>query len=755
MSIDTVIVPFPDQHANPEKKRSKEYGLAISDAMIASWRQGRNLWAYDQIQPNGYFDLMQQYLEGRQDPSVYQKRYYGTDKDGAVRKGYNNISFEVHDEVRKHRSTIQKIVTDKDFATRITSNTKAATNKKLYEKFRLWYDTQANSLREAAGVPKKDFVWIPETRPELEQYAKLGGFKLPLESAMTEAAKHIFESSNWDYKLIRFLDETLSTGHAVAYIKDSNDGSTCFDFIRVRDYDSSYIDDEDIDPPYAGHYEYMRLEELVPKLKRDYPGITEEDIQKIAKSGLGLTQNRGYNTTNYINRDPVTQRWAYYDMMVRVYRFHYKSIDTDYYISDGIKYYKGEWGKEINKGTKKTETTQNYQIYSGIRVVGWNYVVDYGPMANLVFNQKGEPVMPYAHVWTGEQSIVQGWKPIIDEIQMIVLKMRAATQQMKGDRTVYDIGIMAQMDFGAGILKPTEVVRYAEETNRMFVQTRGDAIGKIDTSKAIYNVPGANKDFLPVLQDAKNYWSLQMMEVAGITPAMSASGQQPDLVGLMQNEINQTNNAMFILIKCMARLRKKITQLSVSKVIRNVEYVERSRQYWSGVIGEQAVQALRNAQDQSTNQIGINFIAKPDPLMKQNLINGAMESMKAGKNGMPNGIATSDYYAVLDQIENGSLEMAVWLLSVAEGRNARQLAQERSAAAQETFKGQAESAQSAEEGKRKTASFMAQLQQAIKKAEIFDQLTADMREKEQLALQKIKEIVTYKSHDNANSKKVA
>jgi len=346
---------------------------------------------------------------------------------------------------------------------------------------------------------------------------------------------------------------------------------------------------------------------------------------------------------------------------------------------------------------------------------------------------------------------VQGWKPIIDEIQMIVLKMRAATQQMKGDRTVYDIGIMANMDFGAGILKPTEVVRYAEETNRMFIQTKGDAIGKIDTSKAIYNIPGANKDFLPMLQQAKSYWSLEMMSVAGITPAMSAGGEQPDLVGLMQNEINQTSNALFTLIKTMARLRKKITQLCVSRIIRNVEYVERSRIYWSGVIGEQAVEALRKAQDQSTNEIGVNFIAKPDPVMQQNLIAGALEALKAGKNGMPNGISTSDYYAVLDQIQNGSLDMAVWMLAVAESRSSRQQAQERSAATQETGKVQMESAQAAEDGKRKTSQFVAQIEQAVEKAKIFDQLTADMKENEQLGLQKLKEIVTEKSLDNANS----
>jgi hypothetical protein len=749
MSIETVIVPFPDANANPKDKKDPKYGLAYSDAMIAGWRNGRNMWSYDQIQPNGFFDQMKQYLESRQDTAPYQRRYYGTDKNGAVRKGYNNISFEIHPEAKKHRSTIHKLVLDHDVQTRITSNTKNARSAKKKMKAMLWHDSQANELRKLAGVEQKSFDWIPETKQENEHYEKLGGFRLPLEYAMTEAAKDVFSISNWEYNGPRAVDDLISTSHTVFHLIDNNDGSVGFEYIPIREYDSSYVDDEDIDPPYAGHYKFMRIEELVPKLKKAYPGITDDQIKEIAKSGLGLVQNRGYNLNNYVNRDPVTQRWTYYDMMVRVYCFYFKSIDTDYYVKDGMKFYQTEWGKEINKGEKKTEVYSNYEIYCGIRIVSQPYVVDYGCMANKVFNAKGEPILPYAHVWTGEQSIVQGWKPWLDEIQMVTLKQRAIMQGLKGDKTVYDLGILANMDFGAGVLKATEVVRYAEETNRLFVQTKGDAIGRVDTSKAIYNLPGANKDALLMTEAAQKVCSLQIMSIAGITPAMSASTEQPDLVGLMQNEINQTSNAMFILIKTFARLRKKLTQMSVSKIIRNCEYVERSRNYYSGVIDEFAVNELRKAQDQSTNQIGIQFITKPDEKMKMSLEMAALESLKAGKNGYA-GISTSDYYAVIDQIHNGSLEMATFILATAEERAKRYMAQERSAATQETGKVQMQSAQVAEEEKRKSEQFFAQIQQALKKAEIFDQLAADTQENNQLFQQKMKEIVLEKSLDTAN-----
>lgn len=751
MSIETIVVPAPDQNATRDKKLSKEYGLQASNFFIMGYRSGRNAWSADVAAPGGFFDLMQQYLEARQDAAIYMRRFYGTDKDGNAKKGYNNISFEIHGEAKVHRSTIQKEVSKIDGPITVTFLSQQASKLKKSKKSLLWYDSQMNRLREVVGVPMKDFKWIPETRAELEVYEKNGGFSLMAEVGLTKACQNVFENSGWsDYLSLRITDSILATSHGITYICPSNDGGVRVKMVHPRDYDTSYIEDETVEPPYAGHYAWMSVEELVPLLKRDYPDISEEQIQDIVKTQFSHQVNRLYNNDNFLNRDPVTQRYAYYDMMVRVLHFYFKSVDTEYYFDDGRKFYPSKPGKRVKEKKEKYSEYKNYEIYCGIRIVGMEYVLNYGPMVNKTFLPDGSPAMPYVHATTGEQSIVQAWKPWLDEAQMVVLKQRALLQSLKGERTQYDVTMLANMDFGHGILKPSEVVRYAEETGRLFTAVKGDMLGRIDPSRAFQNLPVTGAEGLKITQFALDYCSKQIMTIAGITPAMSSSGDpsdQPTLVGLAQNQINQTSNALFVLFSTFLRLKKRTAQKVCTSVIRSIEYVEKSRQFWEGAIGGEFIKPIEACGDMTLNQLGMIVTAKIDPVRKQMLLAAATESMKAGKNGYP-GITEADFFSIEKEIESGSLEMAIFMLSTANDRAKRQNAQERSAAAQETFKGQQQSAQVTAEEARKTEQFMAQLQQMLQKAKIFDQLSADQQLSRQEHLQDKEDIILESTLDN-------
>lgn len=751
MSIETIVVPAPDQSATKDKKLSKEYGLQASNFFIMGYRSGRNAWSADVASPGGFFDLMQQYLEARQDAGIYMKRMYGTDRDGNAKKGYNNISFEIHGEAKVHRSTIHKEVSKIDGPIKVTFLSQQASKLRKSKKALLWHDSQLNKLRKAAGVPQKDFKWIPETRAELEVYEKTGGFSLMAEVGLTKAVQNAFENSGWqDYLTLRLTDSLMATSHGITYICPSADGGVKVKMVHPRDYDTSYIEDETVEPPYAGHYAWMSIEEIVPLLKRDYPGITDQQIEDLAKFQFGHQVNRLYNNDNFLNRDPVTQRYAYYDMMVRVFHFHFKSVDTEYYFDDGKKFFQAKPGKRVKEKKETYSEYKNYEIYCGIRLVGLEYVLNYGPMVNKTFLPDGSPALPYVHSTTGEQSIVQAWKPWLDEAQMVVLKQRALLQLLKGEKTQYDLTMLANLDFGHGIMKPSEVVRYAEETGRLFTAVKGDMLGRIDPSRAFQTLPLTGGEGLKLTMFALDYCSKQIMTLAGITPAMSSSGDpsdQPDLVGLAQNQINQTSNALFILFSAFLRLKKRTSQKVCAYVIRSVEYVEKSREYWAGAIGEEFIKPIEACGDMTMNQLGMIVSTKIDPVRKQMLLAAATESMKAGKNGYP-GIDEATFFAVEKEIEEGSIEMAIFMLSTANDRAKRQAEAERSKAAEQTFAGQQKSAQVTAEEARKTEEFMANLEQMVKKAAIFDQLSADQQLSKQEHVQEKENIILESRLDN-------
>ncbi len=344
--MDTVITAYPSSNVDPKVKASKEYGLQVSEALLNDQRDLRWQWGGNDYM--NFYSVMRTYLEGRQDPTQYEKRFRGTKKDGTLRRGYNNISMEIHPEARKHRSTLHSEIKKNEYNIQIESLSKQARGKKSYLKSFLWHDSQENALRQQVGVPLKNHYWTPESLPELAMYEKMGGFNLQFETGLSKMVENAFAISNWeDYQSGVAIDEMLLTSHVYARIHDNKDGSLGFTVIPALDFKTAYIKDETVEPPYAGNYEWMTMEELIPKLKEAYPGMTDEEILKIARSNF--QNNKGYNLDNYVNRDPVTQRFPYYDMMVRVFRFYFKSIDTEYWTktSDG-KMFPEEYGKVVN-----------------------------------------------------------------------------------------------------------------------------------------------------------------------------------------------------------------------------------------------------------------------------------------------------------------------------------------------------------------------------------------------------------------------
>lgn len=750
MPQDTSLTPFPKDDFPREKKSSPEYGIVVSDALI-----NRSVGA-DQIWDRGrgsFFTSQKLFARGRQPIGPYKKEYRGTTQNGEARKGYNNIDWRISSPAPTNISIIKTVLSGSDYMLHVSCLSKEAMHAKSVEKHRLWYEAEANKIRRRvaktleAEIPTKNLPWIPENKAELAAYEQYGGTKLPMERGLTKIGEDIFNTSDWDWIRDKLIEDMIETSWMTLLIIDRKDGSTGVKYIPVQDYFEAYVEDENEDPPYQGHYSWMQMDELIPKLQEAYPKITQEELEQIARNSL--QHNPRYNAeTAFKEADPVTNRYAWYDFQVRVAHFIYKSVDTKYYTKskkeDGTEtYFESEHGKIWNKPNQKTDVFSNCTYYGGTRLVGQNYIVDWGPMQNVPKKGDGSPCSPYIRVSTREASIIERWRPFLDSYQMAQLKYRTFLQTLKPDMTVYDNAILANQDFGHGKMKPAEAVRYAMETGNVMVSTRGDMLNK---SSARDGIVPMQRPASTALMEAKveiSFNEEHIKVLAGITPAISASSQQDSkdkLVGVGMQEIQAANNSMYVLMKAIVRIKEKAGKTGIAKTRVKLMYDTTTQDYYIGTVGDEYIHAIQAYKDLSWNQIGLIAKAKPNEQRKQFIYSMITESLRAGRNGQV-GITLADAAFAENELENGYPEMAIWYLSVAEDRARRRFEKSRAQSIQQTTDGQMQSAQVTQEAKDRSEQLKSALRMQEDDNKIAKQTQADIVEENNESNNRIKEIV--------------
>lgn len=758
-----VVTPFPSPNPkDPEAIKRKEYGLLYSESIYSRWQSDKTLWGRASAVDGGFFDVMKSYAEGKQSLYNYQKWYRGLDRSGNLNKGYNNIDWSISSVAPKHLGTIKTVVTGSDYSLEVTSRSKEATNKKALAKHRMWYNIENNELRKAASqklgqqIELAKYNFTPQNREELSLYEKYGGFKLPYETGLSKMIQNGFDISMWDdYIWEQCFNDLSQTSHAVTYIELNHDGSIGCKHVPIRDYVTSYTENPNLDPPYAGFFDWMTVEELAPLLKEAYPNISDDEIKMVAQKNNQY--NAGNDNINWQTRDNVTDRYEYYSFRVRVFRFFFKAVETEYYeareTKEGTYIHEKQEDKKNKKPyadgrTRKTNAYKNCMIYSGIRVVGMPYVVDYGPEKNIIKAPNGEAQLPFVHVTTGEASIIERWKGWLEDHQKAILKFRTFLQQAKGDRTKYDLGILANMDFGLGKMTQAEVIRYAEETGRIMVQTRGDMLNRIDPRMAIEDLPSKDNGPLLYMQGVIGYIDAQIRSVVGITDSMAALAQTDPskLVGVGQQEIAAGQSAMSTIAKTMARLKKQTGIKMAQKARICLEFVPKTKEYYSGVIEDQFINAVQAYKDLTLNQTGLIFRSKPSPERKALLMSLVSESLKAGKNNQV-GINAGDAMMIENELENGSVEMATFYLMVSEARMQRQIDAARSQAAQENGQVATQTAQASAQAQARLDTVKSELKKSETAAQILAQLDADTALEELQNANKLQQIALQGSID--------
>lgn len=752
-SLSQSTIPFPDEFAPPEQKETDEFGCQVASAINDMLIRGQTFPGYGNRWWNGIMSL---YAQGRQPSEQYIAAYRGlgtfvnrdspnqnvSQSKGSVRtqenseferKGLQNINFQNVPVAPKHISTIKSVLNEADYMVDVESNSKDAIATKQELKWRHYYGVKiSNPLLIASGLIPQKYDWYPQNKQELEIYEKYHGYKLPFETGLLKILKHTNSISNWDAIFEKFKGSILETGWACGRIYCNNQGAVCIEQIDPSDYVTAYREKQFLDePPFGGHTKQVQLVELIPALKEK--GATDEQIQALAGSFAGINGITNVSEYNW-NRDPQTNRYAWHDWYVTVLHFEWRTNDEERwrkYKKDGEKvnysrvkpiknltkegkanysYHPLDTGKAEGDPTKEYDIFKNQQVYEGDWIVGSKWILNYGRQKNVLKNSDGSTALSYFHFHVEGMPIVERWQPEIDQFQMAWLKLQAAVLNSAPDGFIMDTALFSNMNFGFGDMDGPMMMKIRKELGHLFVKTTDFMIkNRIDPAKAMIPIEGGPGKQVESWLLLMEFYESTMRKVSGITAAMEgASDDKPELVGLMQGEMIATGNALYTIKRGLISLKEKIAQRTIAKARCLLEYNPKSKEYYSGVIGDNDVREILMYKELSLNQIGITLRAAPTEARKNKLREYVQLALTPGKSGNSQ-IDLADAIFIEESIDDGYLQLATWYISVAQQRKSQAQAAQAAKDQQMNAQVQMQSGQAVENAKRETQSLIEQM----------------------------------------------
>jgi len=482
------------------------------------------------------------------------------------------------------------------------------------------------------------------------------------------------------------------------------------------------------DPNFEDIYYVGEVKSItIPELKKEFPGISEEELKRIQET----PGNRQYVTG-----------WGNYDEnTVPVRYFEYKTYHNQVF---KIKQTDSGLLKALEKpDTFNPPENDNFErvsrsievLYTGAKVLGTNTILDWGlaenmsrPMADTTKVEMNYTICA-PRMYKGRiESVVSKCVGFADMIQLTHLKLQQVMSRMVPDGVYLDMDGLAEVDLGNGTnYNPAEALN-------MYFQT-GSIVGRSMTQDGDMNpgkVPiqelnsssGLGK--IQALIQTYQYYLQMIRDVTGLNEARDGSTQDKNsLVGLQKMAANASNVATRHIKQASLYLTLKLAE-NVSLKIADALYFPLTAESLKNSISTFNVETLQQVVDLNLYDFGIFLELEPDDEEQAKLEQNIQVALGQG------GIDLEDAID-LRQIKN--LKLANQMLKVKRKQKAIQDQANQQANIQAQAAAQAETAE-------KTAMAEVQKQEAISGSKVqYEQARSQMEiNKMQIAadLEKIK-----------------
>ena len=536
--------PFPDQVVSDAEKATLEYGLQVSRAIEQEWfnygGSGSNRYASNW---NNFHNL-RLYARGEQSVQKY--------KDELAINGdlsYLNLDWKPVPILSKFSNIVANGITQKQYDITSYAQDPESLKKRTEYASNILFDMNTQKEQAIASeligvsfkksaVPNKD---LPETLEERDLHMQLS-YKQAIEIAEEEAINTVLATNEFDLTKARVNQDLVNIGIGITKTSFNPAEGIVVKYVDPAYCVWSYTEDPNFDDIYyVGEVKSI----TIPELKKEFPHISDEELERIQKSPGNRRLIRGFENYDYNT--------------VQVMYFEYKT-----YTDQVFKIKKTDSGLE--KAIEKTDAfnppaNDNFDrvsrsievLYEGAKVVGSDMMLKWElsenmtrPMADTTRVEMSYS-MAAPRMYKGViQSLISKCIGFADVIQLTHLKIQQVLSRMVPDGIFLDMDGLAEVDLGNGTnYNPAEALN-------MYFQT-GSVVGRSLTQEGDMNrgkVPiqelssssGIGK--IQALITAYNYNMQMIRDVTGLNEARD--GAMPDansLVGLQKMAANASNTA--------------------------------------------------------------------------------------------------------------------------------------------------------------------------------------------------------------------
>jgi len=534
---------FPNQVVPQEEKMSLEYGLQVARAIEGEWWAAgvggarytnnynlyhrRRLYARGEQSIQKYKDELSingdlSYLNLDWTPVAIIPKFVDIVVNGMSEKIYDIKAYAQDPASQKART---------DYATKLYKNIK---NRTLIQ-----------NIQQQLGIDVTDLPDIPqppENEEELEIHLQLD-YKQSIEIAEEEVINTVLDRNKFELIKRRFYKDLVELGIGCVKTNWNKSNGVTVDYVDPANIVYSYTDDPNFeDIYYVGEVKNISL----PELKKQFPNLTDEELDMIQKFPGNTNYRRNYRG----NRD---------DDTVQVLYFEYKT-----YGDQVFKIKKTDQGLE--KALEKPDTfmpppndgfervSRSIEVlYHGAKILGHPIMLDWKvaenmtrPTSNLTkVNMNYTICAP--DLYKGRiTSLVERMITFADMIQLTSLKLQQVLSRLVPDGVYLDVDGLAEVDLGNGTsYNPKEALNMYFQTGSIVGRSMTQD-GDINPGKVPIQELNSSNGMAKVQSLIQTYqYYLQMIrDVTGLNEARDGSNPDKDaLLGLQKLAVAQSNVA--------------------------------------------------------------------------------------------------------------------------------------------------------------------------------------------------------------------
>jgi hypothetical protein len=652
---------FPSQVVSDQEKSTLEYGSQVAMAIENEW--------FDQGRTNGNryltnwnnFHQLRLYARGEQSTKKY--------KDELSINGdlsYLNLDWQPVPILSKFVDIVVNGISQKTYDIKAYAQDPSSVKKRTKYANKIYEDMLSKEyldmVKTTLGMDlyQSSPSTLPGSEEELELHMQLS-YKQAIEIAEEETISGVLAQNKYDLIRRRLNMDLTVLGIAASKTSFNTAEGITIDYVDPAYMVYSYTEDPNFeDIYYVGEVKSI----TIPELKKEFPNISEEELQRIQQ----MPGNRQYITG-----------WGNYDEnTVQVMYFEYKS-----YSNQVFKIKKTPQGLEKalekddqfnppeNDGFERVSRTIEV-LYSGAKVLGSNTLLQWKMAENMTrpFADTTKVEMNYAicapRMYKGRiESMVSKCIGFADMIQLTHLKLQQVMSRLVPDGVFLDMDGLAEVDLGNGTnYNPAEALN-------MYFQT-GSIVGRSLNQDGEMNrgrVPvqeltsSSGQAKIQSLIQTYQYYLQMIRDVTGLNEARD--GSLPDkstLVGLQKMAANASNVATKHIVQSSLYLTLKIAENIALKVADALAYPLTSESLVNS-ISTYNVSTLDQVKRLNLHDFGIYLQLEPDDEEKAQLENNMQMALQQG---------SLDLEDVIDIRQIHNLKLANQMLKIKRKEKAKQ-----------------------------------------------------------------------------------